>query len=304
MYEQLIFFFFLFALDAVYLYYNGDMFAFFIGNAIVQLFWFNLIAIIPNVLTQEMKWVDIAWPWGVFLVGVQGLFSSPSASPRRFIITAIYILIGLRMGIGAALMIPKMKKDFPRYVYAKMKFQKKNPNSVQMQMIVDIYLQAIANIMPLFWPLAILAYNESSISRLEQACYIQFIAFYAFESIADGQKLHFIKTCKNKRKDVCRYGLWQYSRHPNYFGQWMQWNSLGFASVVCVVSDSSDMILLAITTFHALFLSYSFYICLVYWTGAKPAEYFSVQKRPDYKRYQREVNMFVPWFPKKSSTEL
>lgn len=33
-------------------------------------------------------------------------------------------------------------------------------------------------------------------------------------------------------------------------------------------------------------------------TGAKPAEYYSVRKRPEYKRYQEKTSMFFPWFPK------
>ena len=41
------------------------------------------------------------------------------------------------------------------------------------------------------------------------------------------------------------------------------------------------------------------YIRLVYLTGAIPAEYYSVRKRPEYKRYQETTNMFFPWFPKK-----
>jgi len=36
------------------------------------------------------------------------------------------------------------------------------------------------------------------------------------------------------------------------------------------------------------------YDCLVYWTGAAPAEHFSEKKRPLYRRYQRETNCFWP----------
>jgi steroid 5-alpha reductase family enzyme len=40
------------------------------------------------------------------------------------------------------------------------------------------------------------------------------------------------------------------------------------------------------------------YITLVYLTGAIPAEYYSVKKRPGYKAYQEQTNRFFPWFPK------
>lgn len=36
------------------------------------------------------------------------------------------------------------------------------------------------------------------------------------------------------------------------------------------------------------------YTTLVHYTGAVPSEHFSVQKRPEYKEYQRQTNMFFP----------
>jgi steroid 5-alpha reductase family enzyme len=36
------------------------------------------------------------------------------------------------------------------------------------------------------------------------------------------------------------------------------------------------------------------YLTLVYLTGAVPAEYFSVSKRPEYRAYQQSTNRFFP----------
>ena len=41
-------------------------------------------------------------------------------------------------------------------------------------------------------------------------------------------------------------------------------------------------------------LSRFLYDCLMYWTGAEPAEHFSVRKRPAYAAYQRSVRVFWP----------
>lgn len=43
-----------------------------------------------------------------------------------------------------------------------------------------------------------------------------------------------------------------------------------------------------------LFVSRIMYTTLVHYTGAAPSEHFSVQKRPEYKKYQRQTNMFFP----------
>ena len=36
------------------------------------------------------------------------------------------------------------------------------------------------------------------------------------------------------------------------------------------------------------------WLCLVHYTGAFPAEFYSVKSRPGYKSYQSRVNMFMP----------
>ena len=41
-------------------------------------------------------------------------------------------------------------------------------------------------------------------------------------------------------------------------------------------------------------LSYVMYQCLVHYTGAAPAEYYSLKSRPGYRSYQQRVNMFIP----------
>jgi len=50
-----------------------------------------------------------------------------------------------------------------------------------------------------------------------------------------------------------------------------------------------------------MMISWAMYQCLVNYTGAKPAEYYSLQKRPDYATYQQTVNMFIPGWPKQGT---
>ena len=68
---------------------------------------------------------------------------------------------------------------------------------------------------------------------LEICGWVLWLTSFAFEHTADRQKKQFIKDCiKNNIKNaVCDVGLWRYSRHPNYFGEWMVWNSLIITSI-------------------------------------------------------------------------
>jgi len=51
-----------------------------------------------------------------------------------------------------------------------------------------------------------------------------------------------------------------------------------------------------------LYVSRIMYTTLVYYTGAVPSEYYSVQKRPDYKKHQQTTNMFFPGKPKEEQS--
>jgi steroid 5-alpha reductase family enzyme len=115
------------------------------------------------------------------------------------------------------------------------------------------------------------------------------------ESVADGQKLLFIS--KNKR-GVCNIGLWKYSRHPNYFAEWLVWTGLVIAAIPSwlALSDSETLLIWICLGVGSLSASFMMYITLVHLTGAIPAEYYSVQKRTEYKEYQEKTNMFFPWF--------
>mmetsp|Transcript_52545 Transcript_52545/g.122911 ORF Transcript_52545/g.122911 Transcript_52545/m.122911 type:complete len:87 (+) Transcript_52545:727-987(+) len=81
----------------------------------------------------------------------------------------------------------------------------------------------------------------------------------------------------------------------------MVWNSLVIASIPSLLVAFETVVWTQPTTWIPLHLalcllgtSYSMYFCLVYYTGARPAEHFSKQKRPDYAKYQQTTNCFFP----------
>ena len=73
---------------------------------------------------------------------------------------------------------------------------------------------------------------------IEYFGWILWLSSIAFEHTADLQKKKFVRDCiENKIKNaVCDVGLWRYSRHPNYFGEWMVWNSLIITSIPSIMA--------------------------------------------------------------------
>lgn len=105
-------------------------------------------------------------------------------------------------------------------------------------MQVDISGQCFANFGLLNIPGVLICNDRNPLTALEMAGFALWVISYVIESLADTQKLQFIKekTEAKVKGAVCNIGLWRYSRHPNYFGEWMVWNSLNLMSLQSIMN--------------------------------------------------------------------
>ncbi|CAN5824143.1 DUF1295 domain-containing protein [soil metagenome] len=107
------------------------------------------------------------------------------------------------------------------------------------------------------------------------------------ETLADAQLARFKRDPANRGR-VCDAGLWNYSRHPNYFFEWCVW--VGYA-VYGVAFGAWGLV--ALVPQVLLLLS------ILFVTGIPPTEMQSIRLRGDtYRAYQKRVSKFVPWPPK------
>ncbi len=107
------------------------------------------------------------------------------------------------------------------------------------------------------------------------------------EAIADAQLADFRANPANKGR-TCRVGMWGYSRHPNYFFEWLHW----FAYVLMGVGGPFWWL----TFFGPVTMLFFLYRL----TGIPHTEKQALISRgDDYREYQRTVSPFIPWFPKK-----
>ena len=274
-------------------------------NGIGQLVLFLFVVCIPIWKTGRMSYVDIGWPWGVALIGLITYCQINAMTLSKTLVITAYILIGSRMGLGALKMwsVGLLKKEFPRYEYQKIRWEKSNKSNTGLAMQVEALSQGLANASFLAIPIFLISVSPSTqLSPLEIIGFTIFILSIVLETVADYQKLKFLKEMKhqNKQNMVCDIGLWKYTRHPNYFAEWMVWNGLIIASIPSFISlfDSEALWLWIMIGVALLYTSRIMYITLVYLTGAVPSEYYSAQKRPNYKKYQQSTNIFFPG-PKK-----
>ena len=294
-----------FILCWILLFFSNSFQSIAIINGISQLILFLFVVCIPIWITKRMSYVDIGWPWGVALIGIIAYCLSNNITLTQSLIMIAYVLIGSRMGLGALKMwsLGLLNKEFPRYEYQKIRWKKSGKSNEQLAMQIEALSQGLANASFLAIPIfLVFASPLTTISFLEIFGFILFALALIFETVADYQKILFLQKMRrlNKRNMVCDVGLWRYTRHPNYFAEWMVWNGLIIASVPSYIAlfDSEVFWLWIFIGIALLYTSRIMYITLVYLTGAVPSEYYSSQKRPNYKAYQQSTNIFFPG-PKK-----
>lgn len=106
------------------------------------------------------------------------------------------------------------------------------------------------------------------------------------EAVADRQLADF-RADPAQRGKTCRRGLWRYSRHPNYFFEWLHWFSyvaLAIGSPLAWLAWSGPLVM---------------YVFLRWISGVPYTEAQALRTRgDDYRDYQRSTPMLFPWFPR------
>ncbi len=112
----------------------------------------------------------------------------------------------------------------------------------------------------------------------------------AGETVADRQLARF-KAEPDSAKRVCERGLWRYSRHPNYFFEWLLWVAFVLPGLPGPLG------------WAALAAPAAMWIFVVKLTGIPTSEAQALRSRGDaYRDYQRRVSAFVPLPPRERGT--
>jgi steroid 5-alpha reductase family enzyme len=127
-------------------------------------------------------------------------------------------------------------------------------------------------------------------SLAEKGAVVLWIVAVCGEAIADAQLSRFKRDPANRGR-TCQAGLWRYSRHPNYFFEWLTW--MAFAAFAAAAPWG----------WLAFGCPAAMLFLLFKVTGIPATEAQAVRSRGDeYRAYQRSVSVFVPWFRRSPRT--
>lgn len=247
-----------------------------IAASIIMLFFWLI-----QIKTKDASLVDLAWSSVIFFAIIYLLLNSPSLDLRHISISLLGMLWSVRLSIHLFMRIQMSTSEDTRYQVMRVAMGK----HIQIGFFIFYQLQAL--FVTIFTtPIAIaLITTSSSLSKTDILGISIFILAIVGETIADKQLMNFKQ--KNKGRNItCNTGLWYYSRHPNYFFEWLHW----FAYPL--FSYSSEYFWLACL---APFVMLIFLLRL---TGIPHIEREALKNKPDYKKYIKTTSVFIPWFKK------
>jgi steroid 5-alpha reductase family enzyme len=225
--------------------------------------------------------VDVSWSIGLMISGLIYLGSIP-ITPRNMLVGFLLILWALRL--AGYLWYTRIHRGHLDKRYTALSEGWTINESLGFFLNFQLQGVLIFLISGLFYWIS--HFSNPTLTGIDTIAIVIIMAGIAFESLADLQLYRF----KMKQKGaICNIGLWYYSRHPNYFFDWLTW--LGFT----LFALQSEHGYLAIGSLLLL------YVIFTRITGPM-TERSSVQSRGQkYIDYQHQTSMFFPWFKRESS---
>lgn len=235
-------------------------------------------------LTRNIGWVDVVWSFGTAAAGILlALVWGGGSTPRGAMVAVIAAVWGLRLGLHVAFRVAGSQED-GRYRELRQdwgaRLQPRLFGFLQVQALVSTGLAAaiaLAAERPGAWP------DAQDVLGVAIA-----VVAVAGETIADRQLAAFAADPANRGK-VCDRGLWAWSRHPNYFFEWLAW----FAYPAIAISPRFP------EGAWALIAPLAMYLVLRHGTGVPPLEAHMLKSRGQaFRDYQARVSLFIPRPPR------
>ena len=254
-----------------------------LGAAIVA--GMMLVLWIIHLLIRNAALVDVGWAAGLGILALFYAAVGPGYAARKWAMASMAGFWGLRL--AAFLLFARVlgHPEEGRYV----QLRKEWKTNLALRFLFFFEFQALLEVV-LSLPFLLVCMNpRAPLGVVEKTGAGIWLVAIIGEAIADQQLNKFKKDPANKGKTF-RGGLWKYSRHPNYFFEWMIW--VGYA-VFAVASPWGWLGLIS----PALILYF-----LLSVTGIPATEAQAIRTRGnEYRAYQRTTSSFVPWFPKKAT---
>lgn len=252
---------------------------FYLSGAIVILVAMTLLWLL-SLLIQDASIIDIFWGTGFVIVGWAYFLMSSSDGIRSWLLIIPVSVWGLRLTLHLAKRNIGKGEDF-RYQRWR---EEEGKRWWWLSYIRVFLLQGLIMWIVSISLAATLFYSNSLPDMLNYVALLLWFIGFVFEAGSDWQLMTFRSNPDNAGK-VLNTGFWRYSRHPNYFGDAVQW----WAFYVIALGTGAWWTIISpiIMTFLLTRVS-----------GVPMLEHSLKKRKPAYQEYVEKTSAFFPMPPK------
>jgi len=206
---------------------------------------------------------------------------------RQFLVAGLAACWSLRLGLHIAGRTRHGAED-ARYA----QFRRDWGAAFQSRMFWFLQIQAAVAAF-LAVSMLVAAHNPRPLSLLDAAGVVVLLVAITGEAVADWQLSRF-RADPAHRGGICDVGLWAWSRHPNYFFEWLGW----VAYPLFAIDPNGEYW----WGWLAISAPVSMYWLLVHVSGIPPLERQMLRSRGEaFRHYQARVSAFIPFPPGRHS---
>lgn len=245
--------------------------------------------------TRNGGWADAVWPFATGLTGVLAavgpeLLSGEPLSHRQALVAGLALAWSVRLGTYIGRRTLGAHED-ARYAELRKTWGEAYPT----KLFMFLQLQALAAL-PLSGAIVLAAMRPGhGLDALDMAGALILLAGVLGGAVADRQLEQF-KADPANRGRICDTGLWAWSRHPNYFFEWLAW--CAWPVIALDMTGSAPLGLLAMA---APLLMYGL---LVHGSGIPPLEAHMERSRgAAFAAYKARTPAFWPWPPGRAAAQ-
>ena len=236
-----------------------------------------------SLVVKKVTFVDSIWGMGFVLIAWITFAGTDGYGLRRMLLAGLTTVWGVRLCVHLSWRNWGHGED-PRYAA----WREQAGGHFWLVSLVKVFLLQALFLWAISLPVQVgqISTSPGHVTFLDVLGTVIWIIGFYFESLADYQLAKFKADPGNAGK-VMNSGLWAYSRHPNYFGEFLIW----WGIYIIALSTPNGWW----TIISPLIIT----VVLLKMTGVALMERTIVETRPGYRDYIRRTNAFFPWFPKK-----
>lgn len=224
---------------------------------------------------------DIIWGLGFIVASACALLFNPPSASRPILVTLLVFIWGSRLTIRIFLRNRKKAED-SRY----RTWREEWGDHFILRTYLQIFMLQGVLILIISAPiLYIIISDNSPLTYFDYLGSAIWAIGFIFETIGDYQLDRFKSDPRNKGK-IMKYGLWRFSRHPNYFGEVFLWWGV---FLIAVSVENGWLTIIGPATITLLILKIS---------GIPLAEK-RLYEKDEFQHYMEATSVFIPMPPRK-----